>query len=133
MCGHRTSRSITHTHASQTVHVYVGKQRPPEQHITRKTEALLRAWQFKLTHRTEASANSQCTCIHSEQAIYRLTDPQPGVAATKITAAICVRKVNVQKTLQFTSNLTVCCVLHRSTSRMIHRIECVSFTTLKRV
>ena len=53
-----------------------------------------------------------------------ITDPQTGVArATKARAAMCVRNVDDQGVLQFTLILAAGCVLHRRTSRVIHRQE----------
>ena len=53
-----------------------------------------------------------------------MTDPQTGVArAAKARAAMCVRNVDDQGVLQFTLILAAGCVLHRRTSRVIHRQE----------
>ena len=53
-----------------------------------------------------------------------MTDPQTGVAlAAKAGAAMCVRSVDDQGVLQFTLILAAGCVLHRRTSRVIHRQE----------
>ena len=52
------------------------------------------------------------------------TDPQTDVArAAKARAAMCVRSVDDQGVLQFTLILAAGCVLHRRTSRVIHRQE----------
>jgi len=52
-----------------------------------------------------------------------LADPQSDVAPGKPGAAMCVRNVDVQCVLQFTLFHAVGCVLHRPTSRVIHRLE----------
>ena len=52
-----------------------------------------------------------------------LTDPETGVASVKAEAAICVQNVDVQCVLQFTLIHAAGCVLHRHTSRVIHRLE----------
>ena len=52
-----------------------------------------------------------------------LTDPETGVAPAKTGAAICVQNVDVQCVLQFTLIHAAGCVLHRHTSRVIHRSE----------
>ena len=52
------------------------------------------------------------------------TDPQTDVArAAKARAAMCVRSVDDHGVLQFTLILAAGCVLHRRTSRVIHRQE----------
>jgi len=55
------------------------------------------------------------------------TDPQSDVAPGKPGAAMCVRNVDVQCVLQFTLFHAVGCVLHRPTSRVIHRLELYLF------
>ena len=77
-------------------------------------------------------------CISSHGAFYRLrelkararssrdrylTDPETGVASGETEAAICVQNVDVQCVLQFTLIHAAGCVLHRHTSRVIHRLE----------
>ena len=52
-----------------------------------------------------------------------LTDPETGVASGETEAAICVQNVDVQCVLQFTLIHAAGCVLHRHTSRVIHRLE----------
>ena len=53
-----------------------------------------------------------------------ITDPQTDVArAARARAAMCVRSVDDQGVLQFTLILAAGCVLHRRTSRVIHRQE----------
>jgi hypothetical protein len=54
---------------------------------------------------------------------FLITDPQPDVAPREPGAAMCVRNVDVQCVLQFTLIHAVGCVLHRPTSRVIHRLE----------
>ena len=56
------------------------------------------------------------------------TDPRTDVArATMARAAMCVRNVDDQGVLQFTLILAAGCVLHRRTSRVIHRQELCQF------
>lgn len=50
-------------------------------------------------------------------------DPQTGVAKRLPLAAICVQSVDVQCVLQFTLIHAAGCVLHRRTSRVIHRLK----------
>ena len=45
------------------------------------------------------------------------------MAIGKPTAAICVQEVDVPSELHFTLIHTVCCALHRHTSRVIHRTK----------
>ena len=57
-----------------------------------------------------------------------ITDPQTDVArAARARAAMCVRSVDDQGVLQFTLILAAGCVLHRRTSRVIHRQELSQF------
>lgn len=61
-----------------------------------------------------------------------ITDPQTDVArAAKARAAMCVRNVDDQGVLQFTLILAAGCVLHRRTSRVIHRQELFQFLIFK--
>ena len=60
---------------------------------------------------------------------YILADPETGVAPGETGAAICVQNVDVQCVLQFTLIHAAGCVLHRHTSRVIHRLE-FSFSRL---
>lgn len=56
------------------------------------------------------------------------TDPQTGVAPREDAgAAMCVRSVDDQCVLQFTLVHAAGCVLHRRTSRVIHRRELFSY------
>ena len=59
----------------------------------------------------------------STLARFSLTDPETGVAPGNTGAAICVQNVDVQCVLQFTLIHAAGCVLHRHTSRVIHRLE----------
>ena len=67
--------------------------------------------------------------VKSLLARYSLTDPETGVAPGETGAAICVQNVDVQCVLQFTLIHAAGCVLHRHTSRVIHRLE-FSFSRL---
>ena len=51
-------------------------------------------------------------------------DPQANVAPGIPEAAICVQVIAAQYILQFAIVIALCCALHRSASRVIHRSEC---------
>ena len=75
---------------------------------------------------TERSAQAACPGALARKIprLVRFTDPQTDVArAAKARAAMCVRSVDDQGVLQFTLILAAGCVLHRRTSRVIHRQE----------
>lgn len=55
------------------------------------------------------------------------TDPETGLAPGGPEAATCVQDLDAQCVLQFTLIIAAGCALHRSTSRVIHRLECLSF------
>ena len=52
-------------------------------------------------------------------------DPQTNVASGMPKAAVCVQDFAAQFILQFAIINALCCALHRSASRVIHRLEFV--------
>lgn len=55
---------------------------------------------------------------------FHIVDPQANVAPGIPEAAICVQVIAAQYILQFAIVIALCCALHRSASRVIHRSEC---------
>ncbi|KAL3308676.1 hypothetical protein Ciccas_012789, partial [Cichlidogyrus casuarinus] len=60
--------------------------------------------------------------------MHSAADSQSNVAMGKPTTASCVQDIDVRSSLQFTSVHTVCCTLHRHTSR-ITRTNAYEFPT----
>jgi hypothetical protein len=56
---------------------------------------------------------------------FHSVDPQANVAPGIPEAAICVQVIAAQYILQFAIVIALCCALHRSASRVIHRSECL--------
>ncbi len=107
---------------------------------------LARGGQDKLTTKKGSRSERDRVCISSHEVVSdcessaRQTEP-PAMGRTSPTlrrawpkdgplAAICVQSVDVQCVLQFTLIHAAGCVLHRRTSRVIHRLKLFSFSLL---
>lgn len=107
---------------------------------------LARGGQDKLTTKKGSRPEPDRVCISSHGVVSdcessaRQTEP-PAMGRTSPTlrrawpkdgplAAICVQSVDVQCVLQFTLIHAAGCVLHRRTSRVIHRLKLFSFSLL---
>jgi hypothetical protein len=55
---------------------------------------------------------------------FHSVDPQANVSPGIPEDAICVQVIAAQYILQFAIVIALCCALHRSASRVIHRSEC---------
>ena len=109
--------------------------RPPTVAQTYRSRRAQAAWPGRVPGLPRCSASANCerpptpgkVRATARSPLRTCADPQTGVAPREDAgAAMCVRSVDDQCVLQFTLVHAAGCVLHRRTSRVIHRRELFS-------